>query len=36
MSTDKVTVNRSTLLRVLVKVEDMIKEVEKLKKEIKK
>lgn len=33
---DKVTVNRSTLLRVLVKVEDMIKEVEKLKKEIKK
>jgi len=36
MSADKVTVNRSTLLRVLVKVEDMIKEVEELKKEIKK
>jgi len=31
---DKVTVNRSTLLKVLVKVEDMIKEVEVLKKEI--
>lgn len=36
MSNDKVTVNRSTLLRVLVKVEDMIKEVEELKKEIQK
>jgi len=33
---DTVTVNRETLLKVLVKVEDMMKEVELLKKEISK
>jgi len=35
VSGDTVAVSRSTLLRVLVKVEDMIKEVELLKKELK-
>jgi hypothetical protein len=33
---EQVTVNRETLLKVLLKVEDMMKEVELLKKELKK
>lgn len=36
MSSDTVTVNRETLLRVLVQVEEALKEVAELKKELRK